>query len=241
MSNSSSVDHLRVEVTVFNTFSFLGVLSLALVAAAAHFSPTVHRSELWFRHIFSWIVYSTVFLFLLGHQGEPSPPPFGLCLVQAALIYAVPIFPTLSAFGFVADLYIGLSASVYGKRKIRPALTKILITLPQIVFLGVFIEALVLVHDPGVVGLEASHLYCHVTTSEQSLISGGIIVATGLLIVPLEIWIAVVLYRNWSTFRSSSGTDLQFVTMFIHMTELVGFHRMLDDQFSGSKEHWRLQ
>ncbi|KAJ7431779.1 hypothetical protein B0H11DRAFT_2128769 [Mycena galericulata] len=218
MSNSSVVeDTLGVEVTIFNTFSALGVVFLALIVATAYFSPTVHRSELWFRHIIAWIVYSAAFLLLIGHQ-EGSNPPFGLCLFQAALIYAVPTFPTLSAFCFVADLYIRLSSVVYKKRKIRPALKKFLVNFPLVVLLGVFIEVLVLVQDPGIVGWESSHLYCHVATSEPSLISGGIIVATGLLIFPLEIWIAVVLYRNWLSFRGARGQDQQlFLTMFIRI------------------------
>ncbi|KAJ6609040.1 hypothetical protein B0H10DRAFT_2065719 [Mycena sp. CBHHK59/15] len=218
MSTSSDMDGLQTEVAIFNAISFLAVFSLALVAATAYFSSTVHRSGLWFRHIISWILYSAVFLLLIGRQLGPNPP-FGLCMVQAALIYAAPTFPTLSAFGFVADLYIGLSAAVYRKRKIRPALTTFLLRFPQIVSLCIFLEVIMSVGDPRVVVRHTSHLYCHVTVPTPSLISASIIVGTGLLIFPLEIWIAVILCLNWMAFRRSQSRPDPHVslTMFIRV------------------------
>ncbi|KAJ7116069.1 hypothetical protein C8R44DRAFT_880443 [Mycena epipterygia] len=219
MSTASFDNGLQAEVTAFNTFSFLGIFSLTLVVAMAYFSPTVHRSELWFNHMISWIVYSASFLILVGHQLGPTPP-FGLCMVQAAFIYAAPTFPTLSAFCFVVDLYIGLSAAVHRKRKIRPALSKFLVKFPLIVFIGVFFEVLLFVQDSGLVSRDPSHLYCHVTVPTPALISAGLVVSTGLLIFPLEIWIAIVLCRNWVTFRRSSETGPDphvSLTMFIRV------------------------
>ncbi|KAF7367793.1 hypothetical protein MSAN_00843500 [Mycena sanguinolenta] len=247
MSSSSSVsaDTFAAEAALFNICSLLGVLSLTLIVATAYFSTTVHRSELWFRHMIAWIVYSAAYLALAGHQGG-SDPPFGLCFYQAALIYAVPIFPTLSAFCFVADLYIRLSAVVHNKRKIRPALKTFLGLFPLIVLACVFTEAMVLVIDPSTVGLEQNGLYCHVTTTRQSLISGGIILMTGLLIFPLEIWIAVVLYRNWRSFRGSRSPEQHlFLTMFIRIVLFtiismlgVGLSSMSIGSPSAPKPYW---
>ncbi|KAJ7043689.1 hypothetical protein C8F04DRAFT_1072970 [Mycena alexandri] len=206
--------------TVFNTFSFLGVFSLTLVAATAHFAPSVHRSGLWFRHIIAWIVYSVSFLLLVGRQSGPAPP-FGLCMVQAALIHASPTLPTLSAFCFVVDLYIGLSAVVHRKRKIRPALSKFLLIFPTMVFTAVFLTVLLFVQDIAVVQRDAvSHLYCHITAPTPALVSASIVICTGLFIFPLEIWIAIVLCRNWVAFRRSyeSGPDPHVsLTMFIRV------------------------
>ncbi|KAJ7641598.1 hypothetical protein FB45DRAFT_1054078 [Roridomyces roridus] len=206
---------LGTQVAVFNSFAILGILLLTLIVATAHFSAKVHRNELWFRHLIAWIIYDVAFILLLGRQ-EDAVLPFGLCVFQASLIYAVPTYATLSAFSFVADLYIRLSSIVLGKRKIRPALNKFLVNMPFFVLLGVFTEALVLVQDPSAVGFEQRHLYCHVTTTTQSLISGGIIVATGLVIFPLEICIAIMMYRNWRPFRGYSGHRI-FLTTFIRV------------------------
>ncbi|KAJ7641604.1 hypothetical protein FB45DRAFT_359968 [Roridomyces roridus] len=217
MTNTSWVEpaDLGTQLAWFNAFAIIGALFLTLIVGTAYFSTTVSRSELWYRHIIAWIVYDAAFFFLIGHQ-QDAVPPFGLCIFQASLIYAVPTFPTLSAFCFVADLYIRLSSVIENKRKIRPALHKFLVNMPLFVLLSVFIEVLVLVQDASVVGFEQRHLYCHVSTSAQSLISGGIIIATGLLIFPLEIWIAIVLYRNWRSFRGSREHNT-FLTMFIRI------------------------
>ncbi|KAJ6489611.1 hypothetical protein C8R47DRAFT_1195989 [Mycena vitilis] len=216
---SSPADVLQVEVTLFNTFSFLGVFSLLLVIGTAYFSSTVHRSGLWFRHMIAWIIYSVSYLLLLGRQVGPTPP-FGLCLVQAALIHAAPTLPTLSALCFVIDLYIGLSAAVHRKRKIRPALAKFLLVFPQLVFTAVILEVLLFIQDAGVVARNPNHLYCHITTPTPSVISAGIVIGTGVIIFPLEIWIGIVLCRNWVAFRNSPemGIDPQVsLTMFIRV------------------------
>ncbi|KAJ7170501.1 hypothetical protein C8R43DRAFT_93055 [Mycena crocata] len=219
MSTASVVQEFQVGVTVFNITSFIAVFSLTLVVATAHFSPTVHRSGLWFQHMISWILYSVSFVLLVTRQLGPEPP-FGLCLMQASLVHAVPVLPTLSAFCFVVDLYIGLSAVVYKKRKIRPTLSKFLLKLPQTVFIGVFLVVLLAIQDSGIVSRNADHLYCHVTASTPSIVSASLVVGTGLFIFPLEIWIAVVLCRNWVTFRHCSNPrqDPQVsLTMFIRV------------------------
>ena len=79
-----------IAVTIFNILMAFGGLSLTLVVATAYFSPAVHRSGLWFRHMLSWILYSASFLLLVGNQLGEAEPPFGLCFVQAGLIYAAP-------------------------------------------------------------------------------------------------------------------------------------------------------
>ncbi|KAJ7180735.1 hypothetical protein C8R46DRAFT_1070436 [Mycena filopes] len=220
MSTASFTDGLTTAVTAFNAFSFVGVSSLTLVAATAYFSSSVHRSGLWFRHILAWIVYSSSFLLLVGRQLGPAPP-FGLCLVQAGLIHAAPTLPTLSAFCFVVDLYIGLSAVVHRKRKIRPALSKFLLMFPTMVYVGLFLGTLLFIQDTGVVQRDASsHLYCHITSPTPALVSGAIVISTGLFIFPLEIWIAIVLCRNWVAFRRSSQASLDphvSLTMFIRV------------------------
>ncbi|KAK7059751.1 hypothetical protein R3P38DRAFT_968914 [Favolaschia claudopus] len=242
---SAQAGSLSLKVTVFNISVLLGVVSLGFIAATAYFASTVHRSQLWFRHIFSWIVYSVAFLFLVGHQGG-SNPPFGLCFFQSALIYAVPTYPTLSALAFVADLYIRLSAIIFNKRKIHPSFTKFLVAFPPVVLLAVFIEAMVSVQDPAVVELEGNLLYCHVSSLQPTLVSSYIIIITGIIIFPLEIWIAVMLYRNWRLFRSSSGPDQQlFLTMFVRVVLFtiismsgVGLSSMSLGAPNGMKPYW---
>ncbi|KAJ6489612.1 hypothetical protein C8R47DRAFT_473805 [Mycena vitilis] len=212
------VDVLQDEVTLFNSFSFLGVFFLTVVIGTAYFSSTVHRSGLWFRHMMAWIIYSASYLLLLGRQLGPAPP-LGLCMVQAALIYAAPTLPTLSALCFSIDLYIGLTAAVHReKKRVRPMLANFLLAFPQLVFVAVILEVLLFIQDPKIVARDPSHLYCHVTARTPSLVSAYIVIATGLVIIPLEIWIGVVLYRNWAAFRHSPQINPQVsLSMFVRV------------------------
>ncbi|CAK5274672.1 unnamed protein product [Mycena citricolor] len=212
---------LQAEITLFDAFSIIGLLSLTFVVLVAHYSPNVHRTPLWFRHLVSWIVYTASFTLLVGHQFG-GPPPLGLCAVQAALIHAVPVlWPDFECL--ITQLYIGLSAIVQKKRKIHPNLTAFvstpsllanhanatevpskLLRVPQLVFVVLFIMFLGTIQSAGEIQRDDTQLYCHLATPSPARISALIVIATGAIIVPLEIWIVVVLCRNWAVFRGSA-------------------------------------
>ncbi|KAF7308839.1 hypothetical protein MKEN_01083800 [Mycena kentingensis (nom. inval.)] len=195
---------LRTAVVAFNLLVVLALLLLSLVVATAYFAARVRRSGLWFRHLISWIVYSASFLLLFGHQTGP-PPPFGLCAIQAAFIYAAPTLPTLSALAFVIDLYIGLSAVVHKKGKINEKFAKFLRRFPAVVYVCVFFEAILTVTEPGVVSRDIRHLnlYCNITSALPTKVSAGIVIMAGIIIVPLEIWITIIFVKDWVAYRRS--------------------------------------
>lgn len=86
---SSRDESNSTQITAFNILAFLGVFLNVAALAPALFLPTVHRRTTWYGLVTSWIIYSTSYLLLLGRQTGPEPP-FGLCICQAALIYAAP-------------------------------------------------------------------------------------------------------------------------------------------------------
>ncbi|KAF7308838.1 hypothetical protein MKEN_01083700 [Mycena kentingensis (nom. inval.)] len=250
--SSLNIDTLSVQITIFNSFSVAGVLSLTLVVAAAYCSPVIKRSELWYRHMISWVVYSATFLLLLGRQLGP-PPPIGLCMVQASLIYAAPTLPTLSALCFVIDLYISLSSVVHRKRQIRPSMTKFLHRMPWTVYLAVFFEAMLTIRDPSLVARGVDHLYCHITSNIPTIASAAIVCLTGVIIIPLEIWITITVCKNWAKFRKMS-TAAQNPLLSLSMFIRVGLYTFVSFlgvglssvSFAGSKLqpgdvlYWRL-
>lgn len=87
--SSQGSDMLYVELSVFNTFAFLGLFLNAGVLAPALWSSRIRRRSGWFSLIISWMIYSITYLMIVGHQTGPAPP-FGRCLAQAVLIYAIP-------------------------------------------------------------------------------------------------------------------------------------------------------
>ncbi|KAF7309847.1 O-acyltransferase [Mycena indigotica] len=212
MSSPSTVTAIQTnppsgKLILFDVLTILGFTSLSLVVLVAHFSSRIQRNALWFRHMNSWIIYSASYLLLIGHQMGPEPP-FGLCVLQSALIYAAPTLPSLTAVAFVIDLYITLSSIVQRKAKIRPAMAKLLIVFPPFVYATVFMVSLLvqysIVPDTTYVARGADHLYCHISLSTPTWIAAFIVIGGGLIIIPLEIWIAVVVYRNWAAFQYMS-------------------------------------
>ncbi|KAJ7737861.1 hypothetical protein DFH07DRAFT_779157 [Mycena maculata] len=165
MSNSSLVAGplLSVEVTVFNTFSFLGVIFLA---ATAYLSPTVHRRRV-----------------------EPS---FWIVSLSSSTDLCGPHL-----------LYIHLSAVVYNKRKIRPALKKFLANFPLVVLVCVFIEVLVVFDKQW-----------------HNSSNGSVHFPVGEYVhhVSQYVWITIMLYHNWRSFWGSrvQGNQL-FLTMFVRI------------------------
>lgn len=88
-AGSDDFDDLHGQVALFNTFAIMGACLILVALAPALFSSRVPRSGVWFCVLTSWLVYSVSFLLLIGKQ-TGSEPPFGLCFLQAALIYAAP-------------------------------------------------------------------------------------------------------------------------------------------------------
>jgi len=91
-------------VIAFNTLTLIGAFMVVLVISVPMFSSNIHRSKLWFSQMVSWLVYSFSYMLLFGRQLKPEEPPFGICMFQAALIYASPPLVALSAMCFVIDV-----------------------------------------------------------------------------------------------------------------------------------------
>jgi len=99
-------------LAAFNAFAFLGLALNAAVLATAFFSPSVQRRTTWSQLIKSFLIYSLSYLMIVPWQNLPQsqPPPFGLCFVQATLVYASPALVTMSYTAFVIDFFLQVSA-----------------------------------------------------------------------------------------------------------------------------------
>ncbi|KAJ7227251.1 hypothetical protein GGX14DRAFT_385969 [Mycena pura] len=148
----------------------------------------------------SWILYSASFLLLVGNQLGEAEPPFGLCFVQAGLIYAAPTFSILGC------------------------LLSFLHKFPPTVYAVVFFNVLLGVRDYRVVSRASSNLnlYCHITTSTDWMVSSYIVVCGTLMLVPLEIWIGFVFCRNWAAFRTTPNHGQASLTIFIRVALFSG-------------------
>lgn len=77
-------------IVLFDVVDLLGIILLACALLPAVLSKTIQRSRVWYSMMVAWLVFALSYGLLVGRQEPPSQPPFGLCLVQTLLVYAVP-------------------------------------------------------------------------------------------------------------------------------------------------------
>lgn len=86
-------------IVAFNVLQIVGFLLLVPVILTAWLSPRVRRTSTWFSFVLSWVLSSVAYFILMGQQTGP-PPNAGVCLFQAALIYATPALYVCVTVGY---------------------------------------------------------------------------------------------------------------------------------------------
>ncbi|KAK0463013.1 uncharacterized protein EV420DRAFT_1149858 [Desarmillaria tabescens] len=185
---------VKTLVIAFDTLQVLGfVLTLALLAPAL-LSPNVKRTVTWFGMIVSGIVYCASYsiLMFIGAQGDQEPST-GVCLFQACLVHATPVFCVSCVLSFVVELLASFLLTSLGKSPPR-ATPIILLVLSFILSLFVLLDTLMMgLKDPKHVRRNGSHLYCHLTTSTLVLVFCvlGVIISLATMIAEVVILIII--------------------------------------------------
>ncbi|KAF8183941.1 hypothetical protein BJ912DRAFT_975646 [Pholiota molesta] len=184
-------------IATFDVLYILGPVSLLAILLTAWCSPNVRRPSTWFMAVGSWVVISVANILLLGHQMGPMPP-HSLCLAQATLIYASPVFCAFSAAAFLLETYF---AAIHFKLPYLCGIrTHIMLfyLIPCMGSLFIIIEALTLgVLNTSMVERDASGLYCNLSSTIPRKVTGGSIMC-GLLIVLIVEVLIVLAYRRTS-------------------------------------------
>lgn len=79
-------------IEVYVTFQLFGLFGILITLATVIFSRSIPRHALWFSFAISWVISTVAYTLLLwgGYLSSDSKPPFALCLIQSAMIYASP-------------------------------------------------------------------------------------------------------------------------------------------------------
>ncbi len=84
-----TVDYHTV-VAAFDAMVVIGIVAIVIVLVPAWRSTEIYRLRTWFALMIAGLVYSVSFFLIVGRQfGEE--PAFGLCLLQASMIYGAPV------------------------------------------------------------------------------------------------------------------------------------------------------
>ncbi|KAF9012145.1 hypothetical protein BDZ89DRAFT_483547 [Hymenopellis radicata] len=88
--SSDGTFHYHGVVAAFDTLVVIGFVMIAIVLVPAWRSSEIYRLKTWFALMIAGLVHSVSFFLVVGRQfGEE--PAFGLCLLQASLIYGAPV------------------------------------------------------------------------------------------------------------------------------------------------------
>ncbi|KAF8917528.1 hypothetical protein CPB85DRAFT_169294 [Mucidula mucida] len=200
-------------VATFDTMVVVGFVMIAIVLVPAWRSSEIHRLKTWFAFMISGLVASGSYLMIVGHQfGEE--PAFGLCLVQASLIYGAPVLTGSFSLSFTVELYSILFNAVRCGGCGRHKSSKWFIAIPLIVYFGVLCEVFVTgLLDHSKIARNSSHVYCTATVSYPYYITGIVDLFTTMTILVLEV---VMLH------------------MLVVTRKELGLHRSANDMFPAS-------
>ncbi|KDR77011.1 hypothetical protein GALMADRAFT_225163 [Galerina marginata CBS 339.88] len=197
----SPITHITI---AFDVLHATGLVSVTVVLLTAWHSSQIRRTSTWFMFLCSWLLDGVTKLLLLGEQAGP-PPPFGICVIQAALINASPVLCGLYAVALVAQTY----ASVAGAINSNPAKYKKYMTLtllhilPLAFFCGAFILALILgLEDRTSPQRSSLGVYCHLSKPLSKEVTGAFIIFLAIIMSVLEVLIIIHVRRAWTDIRT---------------------------------------
>ncbi|KAJ7019913.1 hypothetical protein C8F04DRAFT_323939 [Mycena alexandri] len=194
----------RTPTLIFNCLAVSGLILLLATVVPAALSQNISRSKTWFSMIISWMVYASSYMLILGHQLGPDPPR-GICGLQMLFIYACPPLTAFTGLAFVLDVYLRITGALF-TNKTNHKYTMALLTVPWALFVVIAAEALIVVGDFAEIQRDPNHMYCHSVVDTQTRVSAFLCVFGLGTALCLEIWTAVILYRNWVRFRHLTGS-----------------------------------
>ncbi|KAF9012135.1 hypothetical protein BDZ89DRAFT_1142997 [Hymenopellis radicata] len=174
-------------VAAFDTMVVIGFVMIAIVLVPAWRSSEICRLKTWFALMIAGLVYSVSYFLIVGRQfGEE--PAFGLCLLQASLIYAAPVLTSTFSLSFTVELYVILFDAVRGVGPGRCESSKWFIAIPLIIYFAVLCEVLVTgLLDHTKIVRNPSHVYCHATVSYPYYVTSIVGLFTFLAVLVLEV------------------------------------------------------
>ncbi|KAL0945466.1 hypothetical protein HGRIS_000955 [Hohenbuehelia grisea] len=188
-------------VAIYNTFLIIGLLILTLVLVTAILSRQVQRASTWFMFITAWIIVAISYLLLGGSQLIVRQKlSWGLCLAQAAFIYASIPATAFATLGFTIQLYYGMSGQVSDTEFKSPYIDTPLIV-PPLIFVLVALEVVTMgLNVPQLVDRDHTHMYCHLNSDTPVIVNLVLVGFCVLMILYLEASTIRLMRKNWAAF-----------------------------------------
>ncbi|KAJ3976627.1 hypothetical protein EV361DRAFT_258694 [Lentinula raphanica] len=211
-------------ITTFITIHTFAWTTCLIMIITVFLSPAIHRQSTWVNLNISWIIACFVYAFLLptGQLYNPDPQ-FGVCLFQAAAVYAVQ--------SLVAGTMLALSLQVWWNIQRSKAGSPTMSTRQRDAILIIFpyivpaIELIVIASYAGrnsqKVILTESGMFCGLTTPIPGRISAFYSATLMILTTCAQGLLWQYSYRNWYQVSGSVGNALATMVR-LAMFTLVG-------------------
>ncbi|KAF8968132.1 hypothetical protein BDZ97DRAFT_1916351 [Flammula alnicola] len=184
-------------IILFDILYILGLVSVSVILITATLSSRIRRTSTWFMVLGSWFVTSLANLILLGQQTGP-PPKTSVCLLQAMLIYATPVFASFTVVAFLLHVYLSIQLAVKSHSAISQTHLILFHAIPCGAFISVLVEVLILgLLNPSTIQRHPSGMYCHLSSSIPSKITAGITICAMLAFLVLGTLVVITLRRVW--------------------------------------------
>ncbi|KAF9452946.1 hypothetical protein P691DRAFT_134132 [Macrolepiota fuliginosa MF-IS2] len=220
--SSAIMPSIHALIILFDVVVLVAVILCLCTLLPAVFSKNVHRSVGWYSLMTAWLVYSLSYGLLVGWQEGPNKPPLGLCIFQAPLVYSVPPLVSFGTLCYYIEFYLIVSGLKSGSpRQPSPSRKFWLAVTPWLVFLAIELEVFLLIFlgkQVHLVDRTTNSFYCHLQNSIPNQVTSGLVISTMAILVPLEVWTGLVMYRNWDVFKRLSQADRQiFLTVYLRL------------------------
>ncbi|KAK0439337.1 hypothetical protein EV421DRAFT_855479 [Armillaria borealis] len=200
MAAGLSIEHPGTDDTVvevqdsiihaFDALEILGAVGFFLIASTAFLSHRVQRHITWFSFCVSWIMSCISYILLaIAGQALEAQPTFGLCVTQAALIYAAPPLTGCTTFSLAFYMHTHMRSSLDGSPVRGDALSMRLALLlgPYLIWFGIFVGILVSgIKQPQLIRKALNGTYCDVKSHIPSKVSSLVVVISTMGVITIS-------------------------------------------------------
>ncbi|KAF8916770.1 hypothetical protein CPB85DRAFT_1431747 [Mucidula mucida] len=167
---------------VFNGMHFVAFAVLCAILITALFSKHVRRTSTWHLFIMSWMLHCVTFFLILGKQYGTPEPSFGICLTQAALLYATPVFNAVISANLAIHVFLSVSAITRGndpKLGRYPVLT--LMVVPPFLYVAMIVVVAILgLRERALVQRDGTGMFCNLSNRIGLVVTSCFVVLASL-------------------------------------------------------------
>ncbi|KAF8872509.1 hypothetical protein BD779DRAFT_1679674 [Infundibulicybe gibba] len=185
-------------VQIFIALQLTGGFGFAFLIFSSIVSKNTQRHGSWYSFCASWTVFCISYSMLSFAGQQMTTPSYGLCVTQAALVYAAPplLGSTTSALVLHVLLQVRLAISHSTRSKITTRTAAVMLFVPWLVWSGFFIGILVFgLQHPLLVERSMNGTYCVLVNTALPKLTSSFATFISAVILALEVAVGAILYR----------------------------------------------